>query len=244
MGRIYDATWGRAFSALYDRALKATEEAGLRRDAHASCWPRRGGGWSSSAPAPASTSISTRTRSRSWSWSSPTRTWPSGCATRLARLRARRPTLVEAPAERAAVRGRQLRHRRRRPWSSARSPTRPRRSPRSARVLKPGGRLLFIEHVRAEDPGLARWQDRLEKPWRFLADGCHCNRDTAGDDRRLGLQVEDVDRRPACRRRCRWSTRWSAAAPCSPASFSVPGHVPDVEVVDPRPRRLPRSWRR
>ena len=45
-------------------------------------------------------------------------------------------------------------------------------------MLKPGGRLLFVEHVRAEDPGLARWQDRLEKPWRFLGDGCHCNRDT------------------------------------------------------------------
>jgi SAM-dependent methyltransferase len=47
-----------------------------------------------------------------------------------------------------------------------------------ARVLRPGGRLLFIEHVRSEEPGLARWQDRLERPWRFLADGCHCNRDT------------------------------------------------------------------
>ena len=33
MGRIYDATWGRVFAALYDRGLKATEEAGLRRDA-------------------------------------------------------------------------------------------------------------------------------------------------------------------------------------------------------------------
>ena len=31
MGRIYDATWGRGFTALYDRAFKATEEAGLRR---------------------------------------------------------------------------------------------------------------------------------------------------------------------------------------------------------------------
>ena len=48
----------------------------------------------------------------------------------------------------------------------------------AARVLRPGGKLLFLEHVRSEQPGLARWQDRLEKPWRFLADGCHCNRDT------------------------------------------------------------------
>jgi hypothetical protein len=30
MGGLYDATWGRGFAALYDRALKATEEAGLR----------------------------------------------------------------------------------------------------------------------------------------------------------------------------------------------------------------------
>jgi SAM-dependent methyltransferase len=48
----------------------------------------------------------------------------------------------------------------------------------ASRVLKPGGQLLFLEHVRSEQPGLARWQDRLESPWRFLADGCHCNRDT------------------------------------------------------------------
>jgi SAM-dependent methyltransferase len=46
------------------------------------------------------------------------------------------------------------------------------------RVLRPGGRLLFLEHVRAA-PGtaLARWQDRLHKPWRALACGCNCNRD-------------------------------------------------------------------
>ena len=46
------------------------------------------------------------------------------------------------------------------------------------RVLLPGGRLLFLEHVRAE-PGssLERWQDRLHGPWHALAGGCNCNRD-------------------------------------------------------------------
>jgi SAM-dependent methyltransferase len=46
-----------------------------------------------------------------------------------------------------------------------------------ARVLRPGGRLLFIEHVRGEG-GLARWQDRLDRPWRHIGNGCHANRDT------------------------------------------------------------------
>ena len=46
------------------------------------------------------------------------------------------------------------------------------------RVLRPDGRLLFIEHVRADDARLARWQDRLETPWRLFAEGCRCNRPT------------------------------------------------------------------
>lgn len=45
------------------------------------------------------------------------------------------------------------------------------------RVLRPGGRLLFIEHVRGEGV-LARWQDRLDRPWRHIGNGCHANRDT------------------------------------------------------------------
>ncbi len=47
-----------------------------------------------------------------------------------------------------------------------------------ARVLKPGGAFLFLEHVRSTNHRVARTQDRLERPWRFLADGCHCNRDS------------------------------------------------------------------
>lgn len=46
------------------------------------------------------------------------------------------------------------------------------------RVLRPGGRFLLIEHIRSDQPRLARWQDRLHSVWRPFALGCHCNRDT------------------------------------------------------------------
>ena len=75
-----------------------------------------------------------------------------------------------------------------------------------ARVLRPGGRLLFIEHVRAEDASSARWQDRLEKPWRFLADGCHCNRDTEANLRASSFKVEQSTT-PRCRKPHRSSAR-------------------------------------
>jgi len=47
-----------------------------------------------------------------------------------------------------------------------------------ARVLRPDGQLLFIEHVRSDSPLLARWQDRLARPWRLFGEGCRCNRAT------------------------------------------------------------------
>jgi len=46
------------------------------------------------------------------------------------------------------------------------------------RVLRPDGQLLFIEHVRSDSPLLARWQDRLARPWQRFAEGCRCNRAT------------------------------------------------------------------
>ena len=46
------------------------------------------------------------------------------------------------------------------------------------RVLRPNGQLLFIEHVRSDSPLLARWQDRLARPWQRFAEGCRCNRAT------------------------------------------------------------------
>jgi SAM-dependent methyltransferase len=61
-----------------------------------------------------------------------------------------------------------------------------------ARVLRPGGRLLFLEHVRAGSPRLAHWQDRLHGSWHRFAEGCHCNRDTVELIRASGLELGDV----------------------------------------------------
>jgi len=62
-----------------------------------------------------------------------------------------------------------------------------------SRVLKPGGRFLFLEHVRAEEPGLAKWQDRLHGPWYAFGHGCHCNRDTLATIEASPLAVERAD---------------------------------------------------
>ena len=59
------------------------------------------------------------------------------------------------------------------------------------RVLRPGGVFLFFEHVRSDDPGRARWQDRLERPWRLVAGGCHPNRPTLHGIRAAGFDVVD-----------------------------------------------------
>lgn len=60
------------------------------------------------------------------------------------------------------------------------------------RVLRPGGRLVFLEHVRSEDPALARWQDRLHRPWKVLGHGCHCNRATAETIERTGFTFVEI----------------------------------------------------
>jgi ubiquinone/menaquinone biosynthesis C-methylase UbiE len=63
-----------------------------------------------------------------------------------------------------------------------------------SRVLKPGGRLLFLEHVRSSDPSRARWQDRLERPWGWFGRGCHPNRDTVGTIEASSFEIVDVER--------------------------------------------------
>jgi len=195
MGRIYDATWGRGFAAIYDRGFEATEEAGLRA-MRAELLAGAGG---RVVELGAGTGFNLEHYPEAVTELVLTEPDPH-MAKRLRAKLAEAPEAVaasdvrvlEAPAERLPVEDDS--------FDTAVATlvfcTIP--DPGAAlaeleRVLKPGGKLLFIEHVRAEDPGLARWQDRLEKPWRFVGDGCHCNRDTVATIAASGLQLGEIE---------------------------------------------------
>jgi ubiquinone/menaquinone biosynthesis C-methylase UbiE len=62
------------------------------------------------------------------------------------------------------------------------------------RVLRPGGRLLFLEHVRSDDERLARWQDRLNGLNRIVGHGCNCNRATVDAIRAAGFDIVTLSR--------------------------------------------------
>lgn len=61
------------------------------------------------------------------------------------------------------------------------------------RVLKPDGKLLLLEHVRSDDPTSAKWQDRLETPWRLFANGCYCNRETETLVTEAGFRFDEIE---------------------------------------------------
>ncbi len=190
MGRIYDATWGRAFAAIYERSLEATEEAGLRQMRRDLLSEAQGQTIELGAGTGANIDLYPETVEEL------VLVEPDPHMVR--RLRSKlseaekRVELVEAAAERL-------------PFEDSSFdtavftlvlctvPDPAGALAETARVLRPGGRMLFIEHVRSEDPGLARWQDRFEKPWRFLGDGCHCNRDTVAALEASSLSLERVE---------------------------------------------------
>lgn len=189
MGALYDATWGRAFAALYDRGLKATEENGLREMRRELLSQASG----RTVDLGAGTGVNLDL-------------FPAAVSELV--MAEPDPHMIKQLRAKAAGRGgveileasaQEL------PFADDSFDTAvftlvlctvpdPAAALReTARVLKPGGRLLFIEHVRADEAGLAGWQDRLEKPWRFLADGCHCNRDTVALIEASPLRLEQVE---------------------------------------------------
>jgi ubiquinone/menaquinone biosynthesis C-methylase UbiE len=60
------------------------------------------------------------------------------------------------------------------------------------RVLKPCGRLIFIEHGRAPDPRVAAWQDRMTPLWKRMTGGCHLNRRIDELIMEAGFQISDL----------------------------------------------------
>jgi ubiquinone/menaquinone biosynthesis C-methylase UbiE len=190
MSRIYDATWGRAFSALYDRGLKATEEAGLARMRAELL--AGAGGRVLELGAGTGANLQHYPEVEELVLVEPDPHMTKRLRERLASA-GRTATVVEAPAERMPLEPQT--------FDTAvvtlvlcTVPDPVATIGEIARVLKPGGRLLFLEHVRAEDPGLARWQDRLERPWRFFADGCRCNRDTVAMLAASRFELGEVER--------------------------------------------------
>ena len=191
MGRLYDATWGRGFSALYDRGLKATEEAGLRQMRGEALAEAKGRTIELGAGTGANLGLYPEAVNE-LVLVEPDPHMLKQLRVKLAES-GQDASLVQAPAERL-------------PFDDSSFDTAvftlvlctvP--DPAAAlaevsRVLRPGGRVLFIEHVRSRDAGLARWQDRLERPWRFIGDGCHCNRDTIATIESSPLTLEHLER--------------------------------------------------
>lgn len=61
------------------------------------------------------------------------------------------------------------------------------------RVLRPGGKLVFVEHGAAPDPGPRAWQRRITPLWRKVAGNCHLDRDVAVELEKAGLAFEEIE---------------------------------------------------
>jgi ubiquinone/menaquinone biosynthesis C-methylase UbiE len=78
-------------------------------------------------------------------------------------------------------------------WTLCTIPDAARALAEAHRVLRPGGALLFVEHGRAPEPGVARWQDRLDPLWSRLAGGCHLNRSIDRLIRSAGFRLDRLE---------------------------------------------------
>jgi ubiquinone/menaquinone biosynthesis C-methylase UbiE len=188
--RLYDATWGRIFALGYDRFQRRAEELGVREQRIRFLAEARG----------RCLEIGAGTGLNLHRWpevdelvlSEPDPHMAAQLRRKLASS-GRQAEVVQAPAEQLPF-----------PDSSFDTvaltyvlctvPNVPAALREIDRVLKPGGRLLFLEHVRSPEPGLARWQDRLDPLYRRIANGCHCNRATVDEIRRAGFAIEALER--------------------------------------------------
>jgi ubiquinone/menaquinone biosynthesis C-methylase UbiE len=190
MGRIYDATWGRIFSAGYDTLLKGSEEAGLRERRREVLSAARGrtidigaGTGANLGLFPAETDVVMAEPDPHMTKRLRQKLAESGSEVELVEAGAEQLPFEDDSFDTAVF-----------TLVLCTVPDPHAALTEAARILKPGGQLLFLEHVRAEQPGTARWQDRLETPWKLFADGCHCNRDTVAMIEAAPFTLERVER--------------------------------------------------
>jgi ubiquinone/menaquinone biosynthesis C-methylase UbiE len=185
--------YGRVFAAMYDRMLAATEEAGLRDRRRALLAEARGRVLELGAGTGINVGLYPAAGIEEVVFTEPEEPMARRLSARVAdRGAGAAMQVVHAPAERL-------------PFPDASFDTvvatlvlctvgdLQASIAEARRVLKPGGRLLFLEHVRSEDAGQARWQDRLHGPWKAVGHGCNTNRSTLDAIRAGAFDVERVD---------------------------------------------------
>lgn len=77
-------------------------------------------------------------------------------------------------------------------WTLCSIPDPPKALEEMRRVLKARGRLIFIEHGRSPDRGVAAWQDRLTPAWKRIGGGCHLNRKVDDLIAAAGFHIDEL----------------------------------------------------
>ena len=77
-------------------------------------------------------------------------------------------------------------------WTLCSVPDPPKALQQMKRVLKPGGHLIFIEHGRSSDSGVAAWQERLNPVWNRIGGGCHLDRKIDDLLAAAGFQINEL----------------------------------------------------
>jgi ubiquinone/menaquinone biosynthesis C-methylase UbiE len=190
-GKLSDRLWGPVFARLYDRFTKDTEAAGLREKRRELLAGASGRTLEIGAGTGANLDLYPEAVTE-LVLTEPDEHMRAQLERKVAEL-GRRPEVVAAGAERLPFPDRSFDT----VVATLVLCTIP--APRQAlghisRVLKRDGRLLFLEHVRSEDPAAARWQDRLERPWGWFGRGCHPNRDTVAMIRESSLEIGELER--------------------------------------------------